>query len=145
MGAKVSLVLVAALAAAGCSGGLKRFAPPGFVKYEDRAKGIPVSPAISARVEAQSRTSGGFPKLSEQPSAAPSGLAAPERAALSDELEAERAALLSSIEADRNAAAAERTESIEPQRDALGEALSKDDAAARAERGLPPAPPAIKE
>ncbi len=145
MGAKASLLFLAALVVAGCSGGLKRFAPPGFVKYEDRAKGIPVSPEIAARIDAQSDAGGGFPKLSEQPAAAPSGIAAEERSALGDGLDAQRAELLQAVEGDRAKAAAERVSSIEPQRDALDEALRVDDAAARAERGLPPAPPPIKE
>ncbi|MDZ7627550.1 MAG: hypothetical protein U5J99_03970 [Parvularculaceae bacterium] len=136
---------MAALAITGCSGGLKRFAPPGFVKYEDRAKGIPVTPAIAARIEAQSGTGGGFPKLSDQPASAPAAIALQERAALGDALDAQRSDLLQSVEADRATAAAERLDAIEPQRDALGEALREDDAAARAERGLPPAPPPIKE
>lgn len=136
---------MAALAVAGCSGGLARFAPPGFVKYEDRAKGIPVSPEIAARIDAQSETGARFPKLSEQPAVKPAAVAPQERAALGDGLDAQRTELLQSIEADRAAAGAERLDAIEPQRDALDEALRNDDAAARAERGLPPAPPPIKE
>ncbi len=143
MGAKASLLIVAAFAAAGCSGGLKRFAPPGFVKYEDRAKGIPVSPEIAARIDAQSEVGGGFPKLSEQPAAAPAAIAPQERTALGDGLDAQRNELLQAVEADRATAASERIDAIEPQRDALGESLREDDAAARAERGLPPPPPPI--
>jgi hypothetical protein len=145
VGAKASLVVIAVLAAAGCAGGLERFAPPGFVKYEDRAKGLPVSPAIADRIEAQSGTDAGFPNLSEQPIAAPAGIAAPERVALGNELDAARDALLQAVEADKAAAAAERADSIEPARDALDEALLNDNAAARAERAPPPAPPPIKE
>ena len=146
MGAKASLLILAAVASCGCSGGLKRFAPPGFVKYEDRAKGQPVAPAIAARIEsAQATSDGPFPNLSEQPAATPAGIAAPERAALADELAEERATLLQAVENDRAAAATEREEPIESQRDALGEALRNDDAAARKERGLPPAPPPIKD
>jgi hypothetical protein len=145
VGAKASFLVVAALAVAGCSGGLKRFAPPGFVKYEDRAKGIPVSAEIAARIGAQSDAEGGFPKLSEQPAAAPAAIAPQERTALGDGLEAQRSELLKAVEADRASAAAERLDAIEPRRDALSEALREDDAAARAERGLPPPPPPIKE
>lgn len=130
----------------GCSGGLKRFAPPGFVKYEDRAKGQPVAPSIAARIEEAQATSGGeFPALSEQPSGTPAGIAAPERAALGGDLDAAREALLEAVDVDRAAAAVERENSIEPERAALDEALRKDDAAARKERGLPPAPPPIKD
>lgn len=146
MRAKASLVLLAVIAASGCAGGLKRFAPPGFVKYEDRAKGQPVSPEIAARIEAQAEKGGGFPNLSEQPAAAPAAIAAPEREALGQDLETVGANLKKAIEADRAAAAVERTAPIEPQRDALDAALAKDDAAARSERGLPAAsPPTIKE
>lgn len=145
MRAKVSCLILMVLALAGCSGGLKRFAPPGFVKYEDRAKGQPVAPAIAARIEAaEGERTGGFPDLSAQPNAAPAGIAGPERMALGDELEAARIDLIEAVEGDRAAAASERTAAIEPQRDALEEALLKDDAAARKERGLPPPPP-IKE
>ncbi len=145
MRAKASLAILAAIAASGCAGGLKRFAPPGFVKYEDRAKGQPVSPEIAARIEAQAETGGGFPNLSEQPAAVPAAIAAPEREALGRDLEAAGANLQQAIEADRAAAAAERTAPIEPQRAALDTALAKDDAAARAERGLPPPASSIKE
>ncbi len=146
MGAKVVILVLAAIALTGCSGGLKRFAPPGFVKYEDRAKGQPVAAPIADRIkEAQAASGGEFPNLSEQPSTAPPGIAAPERTALGEELEAARSDLLDAVEADRAAAAKEREESIEPQRKALDEALQEDDAAARKERGLPPAPPPIKD
>jgi hypothetical protein len=146
VGAKAVILVIAAAASAGCAGGLKRFAPPGFVKYEDKAKGQPVAPAIAARIgAAQSESARDFPKLSEQPVAAPSAVAAPERAALGDELEAARATLLNAVEADRAAATAERAHSIEEDRNALDEALREDDAAARKERGLPPAPPPIKD
>lgn len=145
MRAKATLVVLAAIAASGCAGGLKRFAPPGFVKYEDRAKGQPISPEIAARIEAQAETTKGFPNLSEQPAAAPTGIAAPEREALGRDLEAAGADLQKAIEADRAAAAAERTAPIELQRAALDAALAKDDAAARAERGLSPPAPSIKE
>lgn len=146
MGAKAAILVLAAVASAGCSGGLKRFAPPGFVKYEDRAKGQPVAPAIAARIEESQATSdGAFPNLSAQPAAAPPGIAAPERAALGDDLDAARENLLQAVEADRAAAASERADPIEPQREALDEALRADDAAARKERGLPPATPPIKD
>lgn len=146
MGAKASVILISALAATGCSGGLKRFAPPGFVKYEDLAQGKPVAPSIAARIEeAQSGDAGAFPDLSAQPSSTPAGLASPERLALGDELEAAGAALVAAIEHDREIAESERVDSIEAHRDALDVALKADDAAARKERGLPPAPPAIKD
>ncbi|MCB2097764.1 MAG: hypothetical protein AB7F91_15710 [Parvularculaceae bacterium] len=134
--------MAAILAAGGCAGGLKRIAPPGIVKYEDRAKGQPVSPAIEARIDAyQTEEAGGFPKLGEQPSIVPDGIASPERAAMQETLLGARDALNAAVEVDRAAALAERgAEEIETRRDALGAAVKKDDAAARRERGLPPRP-----
>lgn len=146
MGAKASVLLIAAVAASGCSGGLKRFAPPGFVKYEDLAQGKPVAPSIATRIEtAQAVEAGAFPDLSGQPGQTPAGIAAPERAALGDELDDARMNLVDAVDKDRADAAAERIQSIEPQRDALDEALKIDDAAARKERGLPPPAPPIKD
>ncbi len=146
MGAKAYVVVFAAVAACGCAGGLKRFAPPGIVKYEDLAKGQPVSPSIAARVEAAENDGpGAFPVLSAQPGEAPAGIAAPERAALGDGLVAARADLLRAIDADRATAAGERIDTIEPERDALGDAIRNDDAAARRERGLPPLAPDLKD
>ncbi len=141
MRAKASYLLIALLAAAGCANGLKRIAPPGIVKYEDRAKGQPVNPAIEARIEAfQKESAGGFPILGEQPSIAPEGVAAPERAAMEAALLEARDQLNDAIAHDRTLADAERTEALEEDRDALGAAVKKDDEAARRERGLPPRP-----
>ena len=138
MTGKAYLLAIAALAAAGCSGGLKRFAPPGIVKYEELAKDQPVNPAIAARIEDyQDERAGGFPNLSEQPQKTPEGIAAPERGAMEAALIAERDALNDAINADKELAAAERDASIEAARDALEEAIAKDDALARRERGLP--------
>jgi hypothetical protein len=135
---KATVLALAALAAAGCSGGLKRFAPPGIVKYEELAKDQPINPAIAARIEDyQDERAGGFPNLSEQPQKTPEGIAAPERGAMETALIAERDALNDAINADKELAAAERGASIEAARDALEEALAKDDALARRERGLP--------
>ncbi|MCB2113209.1 MAG: hypothetical protein R3C42_03125 [Parvularculaceae bacterium] len=138
MRAKVSYFLIALLASAGCANGLKRIAPPGIVKYEDRAKGEPVSPEIEARIETHNRErAGGFPTLGEQPGRAPDGIAAPERAAMEASLLQARDELNEAISNDRRLADAERLESLEESRDALGSAVLKDDAAARRERGLP--------
>lgn len=139
-GAKVLLLASAALALPGCAGGLKRFAPPGIVKYEDLAKGQPVNPAIAARIDAQADEAGGFPNLSEQPNAAPEGIAGPERTAMEEALLAERDALNLAIGNDQALASAERETSLEERRDRLGEEIRKDDAAARRERGLPARP-----
>ena len=139
MGAKSYLLLCAALASAGCSGGLQRFAPPGIIKYEDLEKDQPVSPVIAERIEDyRAERDGGFPKLSAQPVVVPEGIAKPERAAMEDALLAERDRLNAAIVADQALAAAEREEGLVEARDALSEALAQEDAAARLERGLPP-------
>ena len=109
MGAKSYLLLCAALASAGCSGGLQRFAPPGIIKYEDLEKDQPVSPVIADRIEDyRAERDGGFPKLSAQPVVVPEGIAKPERAAMEDALLAERDRLNAAIVADQALAAAMR-------------------------------------
>lgn len=139
MGAKAYILVIAALAAAGCAGGFKRLAPPGIVKYEELAKDQPPNPVIAERIEAQKDEPGeGFPNLAKQPTKLPEGIAKPERDAMIADLLAERDALNAAMETDRAAAGTERAEALETQRDALSDALSKDDAAARRERGLPP-------
>lgn len=139
MGAKAYILVIAALAVAGCAGGFKRLAPPGIVKYEELANDQPPNPLIVERIEAQKdEPGGGFPNLAEQPTKLPEGIAKPERDAMIADLLAERDALNAAMETDRAAAEIERTETLETQRDALSDALSKDDAAARRERGLPP-------
>lgn len=141
MGAKLYVLAIAALAATSCSGGLKRFAPPGIVKYEELAKDEPMDAAIVARIDAQRQEKGGgFPALAKQPTVVPQGIAKPERNAMTEALLAERDALNAGIAEDQALAAAEREETLEALRDALGEAVVKDDAAARRERGLAPRP-----
>ncbi|MFZ5618371.1 MAG: hypothetical protein ACOZAA_13745 [Pseudomonadota bacterium] len=133
------MLAIAALAAAGCAGGLKRFAPPGIVKYEEIAKDEPINPAIAGRIEEMKEKDGaGFPKLAEQPTKTPDGIAQPERAAMEAVLLDQRDALNEAIAVDKAQAAAERTGSPEESRDALTDAVAKDDALARRERGLPP-------
>ncbi len=58
----------------------KRLAPPGFIKYEDLEKGIPIDPDIQARIEAipQEREVK-YPNLSQGPQETPEGLAKPDR------------------------------------------------------------------
>jgi hypothetical protein len=142
VGAKAYILMIAALAASGCSGGFKRFAPPGIVKYEDLAKGQPASQAITERIEVRkAEPGGGFPKLSEQPTKLPEGIAKPERDAMIKDLLLQRDALNAAMTQDRELANAERLEALEGDRDALSEAVERDDAAARRERGLPPREP----
>ena len=143
MGAKAYILAVAALAAAGCSSNaLKRFAPPGIVKYENLAKDQPANPVIVQRIEdRKDAPGGGFPNLSTQPSTLPEGIAKPERDAMTGDLLVRRDALNAAIAEDRSLAEGERIEALEDDRDALGEAVAKDDAEARRERGLPPRDP----
>ncbi len=139
MGAKSYLLIAALLAAAGCSGGLKRFAPPGILKYEDLAKDQPPNPAIVERIEAQKNApGGGFPELAEQPTKLPEGIAKPERDAMIGELLLKRDILNAAVESDRDLAQAERADDLNEMRDALADAVAKDDAVARRERGLAP-------
>jgi len=52
----------------------KRFAPPGFIKYEDLAKDIPVDPAIQARIDSVAvNKEADYPDLSQTPSEIPKG------------------------------------------------------------------------
>lgn len=142
MGAKAYILVLAAFAATGCAGGLKRLAPPGIVKYEERAKGQAVNPVIEARIaERHNGGDGGFPALSRQPSKVPEGIAEPERTAMESDLLALRDELNDAVAIDRIAADQERTSPLEEARNALGTAVLKDDAAARRERGLPPRKP----
>lgn len=146
MDARTYLLLAAAMTATGCTDGFKRFAPPGIVKYEDLEKGEPTDPAIAARVEEFKATkAGGFPKLAEQPQAAPKGIAAPERAAMEKGLLALRDDLTVKVEADRAAAAAERDTSIATLAEQLEAAIAEDNAKARAEREAMPPPPEPNE
>ncbi len=142
MGAKAYILLLAAFAAPGCAGGLKRLAPPGIVKYEERAKGQAVNPVIEARIaEYRKDGEGGFPVLSQQPSKTPEGIAEPERAVMQTDLLMLRDRLNDAVAFDRIAAEQERAAPLEDARDALGQAVLKDTAAARRERGLPPRKP----
>ncbi len=139
MGAKLYLLGLAVLCLAGCSGGLQRFAPPGIVKYEDLAKDQPVNPAIAERIEThKAADQDGFPILAEQPTKTPDGIAKPERSAMEAVLLGQRDQLNAAVDADRALAAAERETGLIEVRDDLSEAVAKDDAAARRERGLAP-------
>lgn len=119
----------------GCAGGLKQLAPPGILKYEDLAKGEPIDPQIKARIDArQADTAGGYPVLAEQPDYLPEGIAKPERDAMAENLIEERDALNQAVADDRILASMERDGDLAAERNALGEKVLKDDAAAKAER-----------
>lgn len=153
MRAKAALALIVLAGFAGGCASLKRFAPPGIVKYEELAGDQPMNAQIKARA-AERKASGEqrFPNLSEAPSAPPQGLSQAEQHVLKDELREARAVLASAIANDLALAAAERAEtvalpgvrdpalSLPDARDALAKAVEKDDAIARKERGLPPRP-----
>ncbi len=139
MGAKVYPLMLAAISLSGCADGLRRFAPPGIVKYEELAGDETVDPAIAARIEERrAADGGGFPPLAKQPTKVPDGIAKPERAAMEAALLAERDALNQAVLGDRALAATERIDALEATRDALAEEVVRDDALARRERGLPP-------
>ncbi len=67
MGLQISALAIPLLLIGGCETA-KRFAPPGFVKYEDIAQGIPVDPAIQKRIDENIVDEDAkYPVLSETP------------------------------------------------------------------------------
>ncbi len=84
------LIVFAALNISACETA-KRFAPPGFIKYEDLEKGIPVNPAIQQRItEISPDEDAKYPNLSDTPQIVPVGLPTEERADAEDWLLATR-------------------------------------------------------
>ena len=84
----------------------KRFAPPGFFKYEDREKGIPANIEIQQRVQSQSQSEDAkFPKLSDEPQTLPKGIGRRRQANYVRQLEQLRAELQSAMNTDRAALA----------------------------------------
>ncbi len=156
MGAKfnngilLSLVAAAAAFLPACSS-LKRFAPPGFVKYEDRGSDQPVNPVIKERVATQrARDDARFPDLSKEPSKRPDQPSSEVRTAESQALIDAGALLDSEIEQARAAArldqergvllpgdpeAGER--SLDETSSALSQAVETSSEAARLERAEP--------
>ena len=116
---------------------LRRFAPPGIIKYEDLAKGEAIDPAIASRAkQVREKKDKSFPKLSEQASVAPKGINAPTRAKMKENLESERQLAASGIEEARSAAALERQQSITDQRERAEQAIEEGaQAIARENRG----------
>lgn len=156
-GAKSAAFVVCAaavLAGSGCAN-LKRFAPAGLVKYEQIASKKPQNPVIKARIAETAKSGdGGFPDLSKEPKAAPKPMPAAERAEITAALRARRDAVEADIAEARAAAEAEGETivalpggaqgdqgSLKEARDALDEAVKKDEAAARKERGMKPRSP----
>lgn len=113
MSAKAKLALVAAAGGVllGACSDMKRFLPPGLVKYEDLAKDQPIAPALQEAIDAEKTARDArYPRLSEQPSAAPKKSPAAERDASLAEIEASGLALRAQVEADREAAARDRAD-----------------------------------
>jgi hypothetical protein len=132
----------------GCAG-IERFAPPGIVRYENLSGDKPQNPEIKARVtERKAGRDAKFPNLSLAPQKTPPTMPAEEQENWKRSLSAAREDLAAAIAEDRIEAAADRAEPIvlpggvttplEGAANALSAATDKDDAAARAERGLPP-------
>ncbi|GJL91365.1 hypothetical protein [Hyphococcus sp.] len=130
---------LAFVALQGCeSTDLARFAPPGIIKYEDRAGDQPANPEIVARVAERKADpeAGGFPNLS----AAPGKEDRPQKRE-QDDIEAEitglteaRDEVVDAAEMDRLAAEAELARDLPAERDALKAQIEKDEAIAARER-----------
>lgn len=143
-----SAALSAVLLIQGCANSsLARFAPPGFVKYEDIAGEKPPNPVIQESVRNyQQETRGEFPVLSETPSAGQPPERPPDaqRDAALQGLVEQRDVFAAELEADRAAADADllEREKLSAESDSFAERLEGDLAAARAERqeGVPNTP-----
>lgn len=114
---KFTVVILGLLGAAGVSSceTAKRFAPPGFVKYEDLEKGIPVNPSIQKRID-ETKVAGdaGYPDLSDTPQDVPTGIAKEVREELGTRLETIRDLVQSDIASARAQAGAEFGLDIQP-------------------------------
>ncbi len=134
------LAAIITLAASGCTQlELARFAPPGFIKYEDLSGDQPPNPAIQQRKEDRKIDADAeYPVLSQTPGEGdrPKILPAQELSARMDELTASREELQSAVDADREAAESEKSAGalLPEQRDALKEQMDLDAAAIRQER-----------
>jgi hypothetical protein len=138
---KAFLASLAGLAlAGGCTNDLRQLAPPGIYKYEDLEKGQPIDPAMKSRIDAAAGAEDqAFPKLSEQPTGTPEGVAAPEREAMQTVLTAERDALTTAVAADRASAEAEVDEAdLGAMKARVAEETALDTAAAAADKSAPP-------
>ena len=134
------LAAIITLATSGCTQlELARFAPPGFIKYEDLSGDQPPNPAIQQRKEERKvNANAEYPVLSRTPGEGdrPEMPPAQELNARMDELSASREELQRAVDADREAAEVEKSagELLPEQRDALNEQLDLDAAAIRQER-----------
>lgn len=142
MSAKLILIAVTAIAVSSCADAVKRFAPPGIVKYEELAKGEPVDAAIAARIkERRVADDAAFPILSEQPSETPEAMAKPDRVAMEKLLTERRTITNDAIAADRAEAPSDRVTPLAAQQEAIQAAIEEDrDAAARERAAAIPVP-----
>jgi len=70
-----SLLVCGALGSLQACETAKRFAPPGFIKYEDLEKDIPANPQITERIENRAKAQKAkYPNLSDSPNAIPEGI-----------------------------------------------------------------------
>jgi len=121
MGAKhlyLTLVVTSSVVLGACSNvDLKRFAPPGIIRYENLAKDQPVNPVVDAKIdEIKSRKRKAFPVLSEKAFDAPDGINAKTRESAEVELIEKRESLEARIADSRTAAAAERISPLEEEK-----------------------------
>lgn len=120
---------------------LARFAPPGFVKYEDIASKKPPNPAIVERVAERAETPGEYPVLANTPAAGdrPEKLAAERRDAMAEFLVQRRDDVAAEVAADRAAAADERAvlAEIAEERKRRDEEISSELERAQQERAAP--------
>jgi len=131
----------------------KRFAPPGFVKYEDLEKGIPPDATIQARIDARAvNEQAEFPNLAGAPTEPPQGIGRRNREAYLDGLARQRDQMQAALAKDEaflksefnleTDGTVELTDADLPEKSArLNRILEEDRAAIEEERARPlPAP-----
>jgi hypothetical protein len=146
----IAMLAAAAFALPACAG-LKRFAPPGIVRYENLSGDQPQNPQIKQRVaERKTESAAKFPNLSQAPQSPPEPMAPDEQDRRRAEILGARDALAQDVAADAARAAADRAVLVTlpgagsaplapgEARDALAAQVAADEARARAERGLAP-------
>lgn len=139
----ISVISVSILLTACSSSDLRRFAPPGIIRYEDLAKGEPIDPVVQSRIDESNAEKGkSFPVISEQQTTIPEGLDAPSRDELTTNLEQSRATAAADIAKAREDAQLERQQSIIAKREQAEAAIEQGaNAIARENRGPLPEPP----
>ena len=138
MAAKSMYLLILGLCVGCSSEDLKRVAPPGFIRYEDLAKGEPISPALKSKMEEVAADKNvDYPVLHEQPDARPRVHDDATVKVIEDALLARREALQAQIDKARRNADAERAEDLEAMKAALQIEVEADKSAAAGESRLP--------